>query len=288
MSPATVKRQWTMARAWLKLQLESRVTPEHWARIKDLFQQALEQPHEDRRAWLERPRRRRRRARLARQALVESVGDARRVPGIAPLVVPLEDVAASGRGPAGCSRARASGLRDRPGDRTGRDGRGVPGARHAPGPRRRAQGAAARGVRRSGHGGSGCARGRGGRDDHPSGRGHGLRARGDRRTALHRQRVRGRPLAARSWPRAPLPAGRAVGLAHRDRGRAARGARRRRRAPRPEAGERAADDDRAVSRWWTSASRTWRYERHAADPARRRPGHPGLHGTRAAGGRAGG
>ena len=62
-SPATVKRQWTLARVWLKRALEGEpartdldehraVTPEQFARLKIVFQEALDQPSDVRRAWL--------------------------------------------------------------------------------------------------------------------------------------------------------------------------------------------------------------------------------------------
>ena len=49
LSPATVKRRWTLARAWLFRELTARsgerrppMTQAEWQRVRDLFEQALE------------------------------------------------------------------------------------------------------------------------------------------------------------------------------------------------------------------------------------------------------
>ncbi len=70
---------------------------ENWARIKDLFQQALEQPHEDRRAWLERAAG----ADAELASLVQTLVESSETLGAfleSPVVVPLEDVAAVAAG----------------------------------------------------------------------------------------------------------------------------------------------------------------------------------------------
>jgi hypothetical protein len=55
-SAKTVKRDWSMARAWLYRELRGRdpaMTPERWSRLGDLFEAALQRQRQDRSAFLE-------------------------------------------------------------------------------------------------------------------------------------------------------------------------------------------------------------------------------------------
>ena len=120
---------------------------------------------------------------------------------------------------------------------------------------------------------------------HP-GRGDRLRARGDRRAPVHRQPSTWTgERCATCWPARPLPADRADRPGHRDRGRAGRRARGRRRPPRPEAGERAADAAGPRQGGGLRHRLDGRGGRAAADRGRRHPRHAGLYGAGTAGGR---
>ena len=52
MSPATLKRRWALARAWLFRELSAPMTPEQQLRVRELFEAALDRDPSDRAGWL--------------------------------------------------------------------------------------------------------------------------------------------------------------------------------------------------------------------------------------------
>ena len=193
-SPATVKRSWMVARAWLKKELGGRVTREQWARVNALFHDALARPAADRVRWLagadRRPGDRARGAGAARRAR-----ERRRLPRVAGGGVRRDDGGAARRAPL-VGRIIGAYEIER---EIGRGGMGVVylARRHAARPRRRAQGAVGRGGTDPARREPAAARGAGGGVAGASGHRHRLRARGGRRRLLPDHRVPAGPHAAR-------------------------------------------------------------------------------------------
>ena len=125
MSPATLKRRWALARAWLFRDLSEplAVTPEQRRRVRDLFEGRARSRRRGVPAWIARRGGRRsagpRRGAVARRAPLEG--------GRVPLAADCRRGArpAGGRGRAGAGR-RDRRLHDRSRDRTRRDGARLP------------------------------------------------------------------------------------------------------------------------------------------------------------------
>ena len=258
-SPATVKRQWAMARAWLKRALEGAarrkwtrppVNPEQFERAQDRVPGRARPAGDVRARVAARSMRRRQRAaarggvaprhardrrRLSRAAGSDRPDDLDALPDPDTRVGPYQIIAEIGRGGMGIVYLAED---ERLGRRVAL--KSLPaGSPMQPDLRER--------LRREARAAATIS--------HPA-VAVVYRARGSRRQSVHRHGVRAGRDAEKRDRRGPTPPSPRTGsIAIDDRRGARGGARRRRGPPRPEAGERADHVETAASRSWTSASR---------------------------------